>query len=761
MLNTILPSTQQATALLTPRSTDASIGLLNKLFGIPNGQWHSIYYQTVGGIGQGSLFFNLLSDLDTVVLAWVAVTILIVMGIGAMNTAHEGKSLGQRYHTIWTPVRSATALVMLSPIPGVGLSLIQGVVLLMIWFSIGGANYLATTAMTYMAKNGGQITSIAPQNGQQLADDILFSEITQAYFVNYENAPAPSSSNTVIVSSFNGPSTGPGYYLLSFNTLGISGFNNNQLGAIKISCLTPSGPVCSAELSAVKTMVNMEYPYAQTLVNETQAKAGSSSLNVTNPSAASGTGTTADSVTVQAAQVYDAAITGARQQVLAQANPQLTQAMDALTTNVTHMGWWSLGMYYWDIAAVNSGIQAHFAKPTRWFGYDAKLVKKTLDSKTDEKRLAGIQTAAVSNVNVAQNASSPTNSHMNSLSKILDDEGVFYAKPAAWLMEGDPVSNLQTVGEYMVNIEFLSVAGSYIDLRGIASGLKNAADHIGIPLVSGIAGGAAGTANGGLKAAGPYVFAALFMILMIGATWAYYLPSVPFIVWTFSIIGWLIFLIEALVGSVLWAAAIALPEGEGIVGPRGDQGVMLLLSAMFYPSLMVIGLFAGFVLMNAVGSFVGSSLSVFMGSLYSVGGSDVSPHAFFSMSTATALNPITWIATSALATVIIVALAHKIFGLVTWLPENVFRWVGGQGVQLGAPQDEQNVRAGFAGFASGKSKAHEASANLKASSSSKGPAPKAESEGAKGDSQGQGEQGAATGGNKVAGGGTRTDPKGV
>lgn len=120
----------------------------------------------------------------------------------------------------------------------------------------------------------------------------------------------------------------------------------------------------------------------------------------------------------------------------------------------------------------------------------------------------------------------------------------------------------------------------------------------------------------------------------------------------------------------------------------------------------------------------------------------------------TALNPITWIATSALATVIIVALAHKIFGLVTWLPENVFRWVGGQGVQLGAAHDEQNTRAGFAAFVSGKSKAHSGmvSDDEKSSSSKKGPAPKAEGEGAKGANQGQGEEGAATGGNKVAGG---------
>jgi hypothetical protein len=101
--------------------------------------------------------------------------------------------------------------------------------------------------------------------------------------------------------------------------------------------------------------------------------------------------------------------------------------------------------------------------------------------------------------------------------------------------------------------------------------------------------------------------------------------------------------------------------------------------------------------------------------------------------------------------------------LVTWLPENVFRWVGGQGVQLGAAHDEQNTRAGFAAFVSGKSKAHSGmlgdDAGGKSSSSKKGPAPRAEGEGAKNADQSQGEKGAATG-NKVAGGGTRIDSSG-
>ena len=180
--NTTLPSVSQATSLLTPSSSDQSVSILNDLFGIPNGNWHSIYYQTIGGVGNGSLFFTLLKDFDLVVLAFVVITVFITMAIGVTSTAHEGKAFGNRYHALWTPLRSAFAMVLLAPIPGVGLSLIQGAVLLMIWFSIGGANYLATQATQYMAQNGGQITSVAPGGRTRLGQRCAAERTRHAVF---------------------------------------------------------------------------------------------------------------------------------------------------------------------------------------------------------------------------------------------------------------------------------------------------------------------------------------------------------------------------------------------------------------------------------------------------------------------------------------------------------------------------------------------------------------------------------------------------
>jgi hypothetical protein len=64
-LNTVLPSVSVAQHLLTPIKTDQSVGLLNHRFGSPGGNWHSVYYQAIGGPGSGNLFFRLYPDLPT------------------------------------------------------------------------------------------------------------------------------------------------------------------------------------------------------------------------------------------------------------------------------------------------------------------------------------------------------------------------------------------------------------------------------------------------------------------------------------------------------------------------------------------------------------------------------------------------------------------------------------------------------------------------------------------------------------------------
>ena len=484
-----------------------------------------------------------------------------------------------------------------------------------------------------------------------------------------------------------------------------NGVTPGQFGKITIDCASQSSPMCTAQLSAIKQMIASEAPYVQSLVNSSQAAAGSSSTSATNKAATNGPSLT-DPTIVNAATAYDAAMSTAEQQIVAQAHPALMAAMNNINTSVTHLGWWSLGMYYWDIAHVNAGIQAKLGKMPRWSGYNQAAINKAMSSKSDRKTFAKIDAAAAAGVQAA-NSSAGLGTGSSLLTRVFSSEGAWYTKMSPWSLtygsggkSVDPLAALQMAGDLIVTAEIPTVIGAYVTLRSVASAGKNAASDADTPLIGAATGAGAGAFNGAAKAIGSYVLALVIGIFVVGAIWAYYLPSVPFIIWTMGLLGWLIFLIEALVGAVVWAAGIALPEGEGIFGPRGDQGVMLFLNVMFRPALMVIGFFASFMLIGIVGPIIGGSFGVFMSGMYSITGSSVTSSS--PMSTVMALNPITWLASSVVLTIIMLITTHKVFGLVTWIPENVFRWVGGQGMQLGEEAAEGQTRTMFAGFASSK-----------------------------------------------------------
>ncbi|MDA8191634.1 MAG: hypothetical protein M0Z68_09280, partial [Gammaproteobacteria bacterium] len=209
-----------------------------------------------------------------------------------------------------------------------------------------------------------------------------------------------------------------------------NGVTPGQFGKITIDCASQSSPMCTAQLSAIKQMIASEAPYVQSLVNSSQAAAGSSSTSATNKAATNGPSLT-DPTIVNAATAYDAAMSTAEQQIVAQAHPALMAAMNNINTSVTHLGWWSLGMYYWDIAHVNAGIQAKLGKMPRWSGYNQAAINKAMSSKSDRKTFAKIDAAAAAGVQAA-NSSAGLGTGSSLLTKVFSSEGAWYTKMSPW-----------------------------------------------------------------------------------------------------------------------------------------------------------------------------------------------------------------------------------------------------------------------------------------------------------------------------------------
>jgi len=87
---------------------------------------------------------------------------------------------------------------------------------------------------------------------------------------------------------------------------------------------------------------------------------------------------------------------------------------------------------------------------------------------------------------------------------------------------------------------------------------------------------------------GPLYTAWLSYFVSIGFTTCYYIPLLPYLIFTFGVIAWLFTVIEAMVAAPIMALGVTTPEGEGILG-KGEHGVLLLVNVFLRPSMMVIG----------------------------------------------------------------------------------------------------------------------------------------------------------------------------
>src|SRR5688572_4846657 len=89
-----------------PPATDFSVIFLGNLFGIVDGVLHGTGSQIMG---------SMFSVFNSAVLALGGIIIMYTLIVSTMNTAHEGQMLGQKWNSIWIPVRSTLGLALLIP----------------------------------------------------------------------------------------------------------------------------------------------------------------------------------------------------------------------------------------------------------------------------------------------------------------------------------------------------------------------------------------------------------------------------------------------------------------------------------------------------------------------------------------------------------------------------------------------------------------------------------------------------------------------
>jgi conjugal transfer/type IV secretion protein DotA/TraY len=179
---------------------------------------------------------------------------------------------------------------------------------------------------------------------------------------------------------------------------------------------------------------------------------------------------------------------------------------------------------------------------------------------------------------------------------------------------------------------------------------------------------ATGALTGGAVAT--VVFTTLAMpltaFIATGAMLTYILPNLPFMIWIGIIIGWTIMVVEAVIAAPLWAVMHLHPNGDDLTG-RGGNGYMLLLGLLLRPVLIIFGLIASIVLSGLFGQLVNKVFfDVFSANM---GDSGV---GFFAMIFGTGIYA-----------AIMMTVIKQTFNLMHVIPDQLMRWIGGGGEQLG------------------------------------------------------------------------------
>lgn len=184
----------------------------------------------------------------------------------------------------------------------------------------------------------------------------------------------------------------------------------------------------------------------------------------------------------------------------------------------------------------------------------------------------------------------------------------------------------------------------------------------------------------------PLILAWVGVMTTIGFTTAYYVPILPYMIFTFGAVSWLISVIEAMVAAPIVALGVTHPEGHDAFG-KGEAAIMILINVFLRPSMMIIGYisaialsYVGVWILNAgydqaIGFIQQSNSSQATWGKESLGSGSggYSDWAgiyafFFSILTYTSMY---------------LVLVQKSFTLISYLPDKVLRWIGGNPESLG------------------------------------------------------------------------------
>ena len=643
------------------------------------------------------------------ILAWVNSTVLFIGGVLAsytifgsiIKTARTGEVMGNwNEHTI--PVRTLMGAAMLLPIPGfAGLSGIQIVVIWLFSFvGIGIADTGWNVIIPSIETNALGSLVVPRQNIRDLAGSVLKAQVceravnTTTTRYHLGNLISRSGPTTEVLSDVgktlvDNPaellpgmsSLVTGYYVPSYDSdiwgtadastiaqfspiipaAGLTDVCGRLTWESSLKYVAPIGGASESVGSQLRSAIYKANTQAlPTLISSL----GGVATIISNDQTPSSTDWNT------AIDTYDTALTTAAK---TQAQQVFAAGIQKYAASAKKYGFATAGEWFWKInqwnqaaeEALNQSTSGNFVGPS-WGQFAGDLFNSHYQS--EMKRVDDFVNSAHSTGLDASGQPNPTEGGAGTLGALFSKAGVDTVEGIVEAPGGqNPIEHVQAIGTAMEVF-----AGAIFALALVAIGAGAGVDHSALSWIGGAAGGKVGVVLGGLA-----LHLAMW-IFGIGYLLSFFIPLIPYLIWTVTLLTTAILFVELVSAAPIWAVMHMHPEGHEFFG-YGSTGYLLATSIVFRPLLMLVGFLAGTGLTYAFAWILNATLgNAVLSAMTNSGGGFLGPMDFLGM--------------AVLYTAFLIIATWKSYELIYIIPDKVMRWANAQGAQTDDAHLKQSIQ---------------------------------------------------------------------
>lgn len=702
-------------------TSDASTSFLAVIFGRVSDSFSAVLgTQEKPILAVAFEYYNgFIATIGVVVVSYITVVALA-------NSAHSGTPMGQKWHTLFLPMRVTVGAGMLVPNAS-GYNLAQ---VCMMWFILTGVNG-ADNVWKYVIAEfenrgeqaiAGNTTTIEQADIKKFfTDTLLFAGCVGLAGMNSTSYPPPANSLSLRCEP------NPTGDCADSNSPSIRSEDDNifnTCGQLNINF--------QSQFSLSGDPDNRVFRSA--FMQRLQGNVLAETINFVQKEIALANGAVPADLQQKLQSYLEISLPGMMNEVssLVSDKARLLAAVGVNYQKEKQIGWMAAGASYYKFIQSTTGsnndatdyskiISSYVSAPTLSLRVSYPAVSEVINALANVNlNLLGNGSGDGASEKIQFNPSMPSNTLVDILSigirplthriiqKILDTKSLFDYPSDVDILDSnkirlalakDPLKSVADKGSQLtttVETLFFSIIG-VLGAAYVASMALSAVPYI----------------TTGLAMIIPLIAAVMMALIAItvlfyplGIIMNIYIPLIPFLIYTFGVIGWLLICVEAMAAGPIVAIGLMHPDGNEVLG-KAEQGLMLILNLMLRPVLMIVGLIAAIVVVRVV-------LLIFSWGMNTVLGSGIMP-----VESLGAVVGLLFIYVGSIG-----MLVHKAFGLINQVPDKLMAWIGSTTGGVGEPTEflqtaerkggegggmpSQVVTQGKSGFSQGLSQGRQA-----------------------------------------------------